>query len=208
MSIDATQKIKAIRLFQDLWQEIQLAFPLPAGYNESRQENAPHTKAEGGRTVTRGNDLPPHGQKRKMRKRAVYCIVFLALLAAEIGIALFVRDNFVRPYVGDALVTVLLCCLVRCIFPHGPKWLAAYVFIFSVAVEFSQLAGIATILGVKSTVLRTLLGATFDPKDILCYFVGCMAFGAAEGWFSHRRRKKEGGRDTSSSERQNDGTSL
>lgn len=124
-----------------------------------------------------------------MRKRAPYLIGFLALLAVETGIALFVRDAFVRPYVGDMLVTVLLCCLVRGLFPHRPKWLALYVFLFSAAAEFSQLMDIAAILGIKSAALRILLGATFDPKDILCYFLGCTAFWAAETWLSNRRTK-------------------
>lgn len=36
--------------------------------------------------------------------------IFCGLLAVEIGIAIFVHDAFVRPYVGDMLVTLLLLC--------------------------------------------------------------------------------------------------
>jgi hypothetical protein len=40
--------------------------------------------------------------------RKTYFWIFLGLLLLEIGIALFVHDDFIRPYVGDVLVTVLL----------------------------------------------------------------------------------------------------
>ena len=126
-----------------------------------------------------------------MKKRSWCLICFLALLAIETAIALFVHDHFVRPYVGDALVTLLLCCFVRCFFPYRPKWLALYVFLFSVAVEISQLVGIADRLHIENAALRVLLGATFDFKDIFCYFVGCAVFFAAESWLAGSKRENE-----------------
>lgn len=121
-------------------------------------------------------------------KRAVYLISFCALLAIEICIGLFIHDRFIRPYIGDVLVTVLLCCLVRCAFPNKPRLLVLYVFLFSVAVELLQLLKLADRIGLKSGVLRIVLGATFDWTDILCYAVGCAMFYAAERLFIKRRR--------------------
>lgn len=46
-----------------------------------------------------------------MRRRGPYLLAFLLLLAAETAIGLFVRDRFVRPYLGDVLAAALLCCL-------------------------------------------------------------------------------------------------
>lgn len=43
-----------------------------------------------------------------MKKRLWYLTAFVILLMVEICIALFVHDRFIRPYVGDVLVTVLL----------------------------------------------------------------------------------------------------
>ena len=42
-----------------------------------------------------------------MKKRLWYLGVFGLILAIEVCIALFVHDDFIRPYVGDVLVTVL-----------------------------------------------------------------------------------------------------
>ena len=50
--------------------------------------------------------------------RIIYAALFFAVLLTEIFIALFVKDNFVRPYVGDVLVTILLCCLCRTAVRH------------------------------------------------------------------------------------------
>lgn len=111
-------------------------------------------------------------------RRAPYIIAFLAILAIEIGIALFVRDAFVRPYVGDILVTVLLCCLCRAIWPRFAP--AFPVFLFATAVEGLQWLELDQLLGLDGTALGIILGSTFDWKDILCYGLGCLLFAAAE----------------------------
>ncbi len=116
--------------------------------------------------------------RRKINHQAVYLLVFFLLLLAEICIACFVRDNFVRPYVGDVLVTVLLCCLCRALFPGFAP--AGPIFLLAAAVEGLQWLGLAQRLGLQGTALGIILGSTFDWKDILCYGLGCLLFAAAE----------------------------
>lgn len=111
-------------------------------------------------------------------RRVSYFLAFIAILAIEICIALFVHDDFVRPYVGDVLVTVLLCCLCRAIFPGFAP--ALPVFLFAAAVEGLQWLGLTELLGLQGTALGIILGSTFDWKDILCYGLGCLLFAAAE----------------------------
>ena len=75
-----------------------------------------------------------------MRKlRTIYTFAFIVLLSAEVCIALFVHDRFVRPYMGDALVTVLLCCLCRIAVPKGVPALPLYVFAFAALVEATEI---------------------------------------------------------------------
>ena len=81
---------------------------------------------------------------------------------------------------GDVLVTVLLCCLLRSIWPNGSPRLPVWVFGFSAAVECIQLLELPTRLGLESTVLGVILGSTFDWKDLVCYAVGCVLFALAE----------------------------
>lgn len=54
-----------------------------------------------------------------MEKRIFYIISFLMIFCIEVLIALYVRDSFVRPYMGDALVVVLVYSFVRIFIPTG-----------------------------------------------------------------------------------------
>ncbi len=113
--------------------------------------------------------------------RLCYFLIFCLLLITEVIIALFVRDRFIRPYVGDALVTVLLCSMVRIIFPNRFKLLPLYIFLFAAMVEVMQYFNFVSLLGLEnSTFWGTLLGMTFSPIDILCYGFGCVCFGVVE----------------------------
>ena len=111
------------------------------------------------------------------KRRLLYGGLFLALLLIEILIALFVRDTFVRPYLGDVLVTVLLGCFVRIFLPRRLPALPLYVFVFAVAVETAQYFDVVALLGLQDSVFfSTLIGRSFAWEDILCYAVGCLGF--------------------------------
>lgn len=113
----------------------------------------------------------------KTKLRIIYAVIFLLILIAEICIALFIHDDFVRPYIGDVLVTVLICALLRIFIPEGVKLLPLYVFLFAVLVEILQYIDIVKLLGLESnSFLSTIIGRTFSLHDILCYGVGCVVF--------------------------------
>ena len=117
----------------------------------------------------------------RSRKRLFYAIVFLFLLVVEILIALFVHDRFVRPYVGDMIVVVVVYCFVRMGIPERFRLMSLWVFLFAVCVEVLQYFRIVEVLGVENNAfLRTLIGTSFSWEDILCYAVGCVALAAWE----------------------------
>ena len=115
-------------------------------------------------------------------KRVIYIAVFCGLLAVEICIALFVHDAFVRPYVGDMLVTLLLCCMCRVVFPDKARLLPVFVFLFAAFVEIGQYFDVVALLGLADNRLMSIaLGRTFSWLDLICYAAGCMAaFGLDE----------------------------
>ena len=109
-------------------------------------------------------------------KRILYLLIFCGLLAIEVVIALFVNDSFVRPYVGDVLVTLLLCCLCRVIVPSKVRLLPIYVFVFAACVELGQYFDLVALLGLSDNrILSVALGRTFSWADLICYAVGCVA---------------------------------
>ena len=73
-----------------------------------------------------------------MKKRTIYLILTILLLAIEVLIALFVHDRFIRPYVGDVLVMMVMYTFVRIFVPERIKALPAYLFGFAAFVEGAQ----------------------------------------------------------------------
>ena len=121
-----------------------------------------------------------------MKKRIYYMILTVVLLVVEGLIALFVHDRFVRPYVGDVLVVVVICAFLRIWIPDSIWLLPLYVFLFATGVEILQYFDLVELLGVEDNVfLRTLIGTSFDGKDILCYAAGCVLVWVAERKVSH-----------------------
>lgn len=115
------------------------------------------------------------------RKRLIYSFAFVLILVVEVLIALFVRDAFIRPYGGDILVTVLICCFARIFFPEKVKLLPLWVFLFAAAVEVGQYFDYVTLLGLgEIAFFRVLLGTSFSVADIFCYGAGCLLFWGAE----------------------------
>lgn len=109
-----------------------------------------------------------------MRKRVCYLIVTVLLLTIEVLIALYVNDRFIRPYVGDMLVVIVIYTFVRIFVPEGWSFLPLGVFLFAVLVEILQWFHIVDVLGLSdSRFFRVLIGGVFDWKDILCYGFGC-----------------------------------
>lgn len=110
-----------------------------------------------------------------MKKRILYAVATLFLLLIEVIIALYVHDDFIRPYVGDVLVVIVIYTFIRIIVPEKCKLIPLFLFVFAAGVELLQLANIVEILGAADNkFLKILIGSVFDIKDIVCYAVGCV----------------------------------
>ena len=123
-----------------------------------------------------------------MKKRILYAVATLFLLLIEVIIALYVHDDYIRPYVGDVLVVIVIYTFIRIIVPEKCKLIPLFLFIFAAGVELLQLANIVEILGVADNkFLKILIGSVFDIKDIVCYAVGCVILCMYE-WIRERKR--------------------
>ncbi|MBB5075360.1 ribosomal maturation YjgA family protein [Nonomuraea endophytica] len=92
-------------------------------------------------------------------------------VAAGLGVRALLSGPFAK-YSGDALYTVLIYLVIVFIRPHVRPWTAALLACgLSWAIEFAQIAGIPT-------VLRPLLGSTFNPPDLFWYAAGATLAGA------------------------------
>lgn len=104
-----------------------------------------------------------------------YFFLSLLILGLEVLIALFAHDNFVRPYLGDVLVVILLYCLIKSFLRLPAFKLAIGVLIFSFVIETLQYIKIVEKLGLgNSKFARTVIGTSFAWMDLLAYVVGIL----------------------------------
>ncbi|MCQ9068436.1 DUF2809 domain-containing protein [Vibrio alginolyticus] len=99
--------------------------------------------------------------------KSLVCFITLVV------IALYVRDNFIRPTFGDVLVVVWLYYFLASLFSMPVNWLVSLVVLIAFAVELGQFLQVAVWLGIESSSpLAVILGATFDWKDLQAYCIG------------------------------------
>jgi Protein of unknown function (DUF2809) len=100
-----------------------------------------------------------------------YSTILLFLI--EVCIAIFIKDGFVRPFVGDVLVVILIYCFLQSFWKIRPTIATAGIFVFACAVEGLQYLNIVDKLGWRSyKLLVIILGSSFDWGDIVAYAIG------------------------------------
>ncbi len=108
-----------------------------------------------------------------MKFNLKYMVAFFILFITEVLIALFVKDKIIRPFIGDILVIILMYTFIRGIWDKPIKGLPIYLFLFAVVVEITQYFHLVDKLGLgNNKLMSTIMGTSFDIRDILCYFTG------------------------------------
>lgn len=107
-------------------------------------------------------------------RRLIFGLLSALLLGIEILIGLFAH-GWVRSYLGDVLVVILLYTLVRTVIPNKIRhWLIipTVIAVFAFAVEFLQLWGFCDRFGITNELLRIIIGTGFSFIDLACYLAG------------------------------------
>ena len=121
------------------------------------------------------------------RKRLFFGIASLLLFVTELLIGLYAH-GFVRNYIGDVLVVILIYTLFRTASPEKPKasfLLPACILVFAFAVEFLQLWGFCDKLGIENRLLRIIIGTGFSVEDLVSYFIGIIPCCVTELFFKN-----------------------
>ena len=144
--------------------------------------------------LTNKNDndiLMPERRVGMKKERIKYILIFIVTFIIEVIIAKYVHDKIIRPYIGDVLVVICLYTFAKSIFLDKIKWLSLYVLIFAVIVEILQYFNYAQILFGDNKIAKTLLGSSFDVKDILCYVAGYLIIILIEKILHKRKEVKQ-----------------
>ena len=115
-------------------------------------------------------------------RRLIYGLISLLLLGIEVLIGMF-GQGWVRIYLGDVLVVILLYAIVRTIIPNKKiRWfiIPTVILIFAFIVEFLQLWGFCDRFGITNELLRIIIGTGFSTVDLLCYLIGIIPCYIAE----------------------------
>lgn len=124
-------------------------------------------KSENAWRVKRFSDLYP------MQINRTALVITILLFLTETAIALWVRDAFIRPYLGDVLVILLIYYFVKSFFPLPTAVVATATLLFAFLIEYLQYMNCISLLGLeKNKIARTVLGASFALEDIGCYVAG------------------------------------
>lgn len=101
-----------------------------------------------------------------------YFILFILLFVSEILIALYILDDFIRPYFGDYLVVLLIYCFVKSFVKYNKFKIAFGCLLFAFTVEFLQYINFITIISLQDSKLAsTIIGNSFSMNDLGIYFL-------------------------------------
>lgn len=124
-----------------------------------------------------------------LRFNKTYFLLTILLFCTEVFIALFVHDNFIRPYFGDVLVVILIYCFIQTFFNLSKTKTAIYVLLFAFLVETLQYFNFISFLGLENNRLaKTVIGNSFSFHDLLAYVAGIIIVLGVEKMISGKEK--------------------
>jgi hypothetical protein len=109
------------------------------------------------------------------RFNSTYFVLSVILFAAEVLIALYLRDAYIRPFGGDFLVVILIYCAVKSFLRCTVNRAVIFVLLFAYVIEILQYFHLVNLLGLEhSAIARIVLGTYFAWTDMLMYTLGML----------------------------------
>lgn len=127
-----------------------------------------------------------------MRIQVKYLIICCLLLGIEIIIALYVRDTFVRPYLGDsiaiAFVYTFLMSMVKTNHTMKPQlYVASISLLIGIVIELLQATSFLETTGLGNIHwVRVVMGTSFSWFDMLAYVGGYLGVILVE-WMLYKK---------------------
>jgi len=112
----------------------------------------------------------------KLKFSLTYLLLTVFIFLVEVVIATVLKDEFfIRAYLGDVVVVMLLYTFVKSFLIVKNRKLILCIFAFSCLIEFAQFFNIAEKLGFQpGSLMYIVIGNSFSWIDILCYGAGCL----------------------------------
>ena len=115
-----------------------------------------------------------------------YFLIFISIFIVEVLIALYIKDNFIRPYFGDYLVIFLVYYFSLSFINADKNKIALGVLVFAFTVEIIQYFQVLSYFNLeKNRILRIVAGNTFSFEDLFIYTLAFLTI-----LFFNRNNKK------------------
>ena len=119
-----------------------------------------------------------------------YFLLTIIIFVVEVLIALYVDDKLIRPFIGDALIVILIYCFLRIFLNVNYQKVALGVLLFAYFIEILQYFDYVKLLGLeRNRIISVALGRTFEWLDFAAYFVGFLMIIFSE-YFRIRSKNK------------------
>ncbi|AGC75448.1 uncharacterized protein DUF2809 [Nonlabens dokdonensis] len=113
--------------------------------------------------------------KLHRKPKKVYIIAALTLFVIEVLIEQYAHDDFIRPYLGDFFVVILIYSVVMSVSNFKVLSVAIATLLFSYAIEIAQYAQVVSLLGLEDyKIARIIIGTSFSWWDMLMYTLGIL----------------------------------
>lgn len=102
-----------------------------------------------------------------------YFVIAVVMFIVEVFIAVFIQAGFVRSYLGDVFVVILIYCFIKAFLNAPVVTVVIWVLLFSFTLEFLQFFRVVARLGLQQSVIaRTVIGTSFAWNDLIAYLAG------------------------------------
>ncbi len=108
----------------------------------------------------------------KLHFSTTYLLASALLLTIEIAIAYFHFNPFIRGFIGDVLVILLLYSTVKIFIKNHSLTIALAVLGFAYLVEALQYLKLPEKLNIQGELLLTIVGSVYDVWDLVAYTIG------------------------------------
>jgi hypothetical protein len=125
-----------------------------------------------------------------LRFNSSYFKIAVLLLIVEILIAVFMKDQFIRPFGGDFLIVIFIYYFVKSFLEYSSQWILIAVLLFAISVEFTQYFNLIGWMGLsQNRMAQWLLGTSFSWIDMIVYTLGVALIWVIEANKEKRRSK-------------------
>ena len=101
-----------------------------------------------------------------------YFIASIVLFLVELSIAILHFNAFIRGFLGDVLVILLMYSFLKIFIKNHILKIAVLVLAFAYFVEVLQFFKLAETFNIKSKILLVIVGSVFDLWDLVAYTLG------------------------------------